>query len=183
MQRRGPICSCTAGSLQARLIPRWFRPYSVHRVPRWKGVPLSEYIPIKKSELRYTRLCPACTLHPAPCTFHPLASAFLFPFLQPSLFPCLSFLLARSIFTSPPQLTSSHPTPFTSAFCLPPTEIIGIRAYPISLSNFLNETSQTDLFSLSRWFFRVTSLTYKISRKYRKYKCLKKEKERDKSFL
>lgn len=122
MQRRGPICSCTAGSLQARLIPRWFRPYSVHRVPRWKGVPLSEYIPIKKSELRYTRLCPACTLHPAPCTFHPLASAFLFPFLQPSLFPCLSFLLARFIFTSPPQLTSSHPTPFTSAFCLPPTE-------------------------------------------------------------
>lgn len=89
MQRRGPICSCTAGSLQARLIPRWFRPYSVHRVPRWKGVPLSEYIPIKKSELRYTRLCPRAlyTLHPAPCTFYPLVQLFSFPFSNLLSFP------------------------------------------------------------------------------------------------
>lgn len=123
MQRRGPICSCTAGSLQARLIPRWFRPYSVHRVPRWKGVPLSEYIPIKKSELRYTRLCPRAlyTLHPAPCTFYPLVQLFSFPFSNLLSFPAYpSFSWDPSL--PPPQPTSSHPTPFTSAFCLPPTE-------------------------------------------------------------
>jgi len=40
--------------------PGWFRVDSdrihdaSHRISRWKGVPLFEYIPIKKSKLRYT---------------------------------------------------------------------------------------------------------------------------------
>lgn len=73
----------------------WFRVDSgrihgaSHRVSRWKGVPLSEYIPIKKSELRYTRSCPP----------RPLSSAV------PLALFALLFPLARP------------PTPLTSGFC------------------------------------------------------------------
>ena len=61
-----------------------------------------------------------CTLHPAPCT---LRHSHLSLSLSSSLFPLI--LASREFHLylhSPPQPTSSQPTPFTSAFCLPPTE-------------------------------------------------------------
>lgn len=76
-----------------------------HQVPRWKGVPLFEYIPIKKSELRYTQSSPlpslarrsCCSLPPPPS--HPDRRP-LSPF-SPYSFP-----------------DPRPPTPFTSGFCL-----------------------------------------------------------------
>jgi len=42
--------------------------FTVHRIASriWKGAPLSEYIPIKKSELRYTRVTSWPLIHPPP---------------------------------------------------------------------------------------------------------------------
>lgn len=73
---------------RARLIPRWFNYHSwrfaSHRISRWKDVQLFEYVPIKKSELRYTRFYLPLPVFPAT------------PALSSSFFLCSScFLRSR----------------------------------------------------------------------------------------
>lgn len=67
-----------------------------HQVPRWKGVSLFEYIPIKKSELRYIQFCPPprCSCHSRPSRPSPVITLLaLFFFRSEAADPFYFWLL------------------------------------------------------------------------------------------
>lgn len=119
---------------------------------RWKGVPFSEYIPIKKSELRYTR--PLC-FYPLPhIFFSSLNSQQHFPTFQTPPPPPLYFWL----FTFFPPFT------FSSRISLPSF----LRFLQQLLQHFSKELETPIIFHSTRgaWIPRhfVSTLKRRLSR-------------------